>query len=138
MSLSRGSPGTMNSQPKIILSLFTLNILSALLFLFLVSRPVYDEPYHIVDARAYAHSGLSVSMVRAQRNPPGPGSHLWMAACARLLSSAELCGARLAILSSWILLVIGILAFAPSSSFPRLWYGALRDSAAENCFAVPL
>jgi hypothetical protein len=119
------SSGTVSSLPKIIIAIFSLTILSALLFIFLVNRLVYDDHYHIVDASAYAHSGVSVSTIRAQRNPPGPGSYIWMAAGIRLLNGAELRSGRLAILSGWILLVIGILAFAPYGSIPQLWYGAL-------------
>jgi hypothetical protein len=125
MSWNWDSPRLIISLPKIIILVFTLSIISALLFIFLVNRPVYDDPYNISDVRAYAHGGVSISAVRAQRNPPGPGSFIWMAVGVRLLNSAELRDARLAILSSWILLVIGMLVFASYSRFCQLWYGAL-------------
>src|SRR5208283_872315 len=125
MSWNWDSPGIFSSLPKIIISVFALSFLSALLFIFLVNRRVYDEVFHIFDVKAYAHSGVSVSTIRAQRDAPGPGSFIWMAAGVRLLSGGELHGARLAILLSWVLLVIGILVSAPYSRFSQLWYGAL-------------
>jgi len=114
-----------NSLPKIIISIFALSVLSALLFIFLINRPVYDEGFHIFDVQVYAHNGVSVSTVRAQRDAPGPGSFIWMAAGVRLLNGEVLRDARLAILLSWVLLVIGILVSAPHSRFSQLWYGAI-------------
>jgi hypothetical protein len=125
MSWNWDSTGIIDSFPKIIISVFTLSLLSALLFILLVNRPVYDDVFNIFDVKAYAHRGVIVSTVRAQRNPPGPGSFIWMAAGARLLGGGELRDARLAVLASWVLLVIGILVAAPYSRFSQLWYGAL-------------
>jgi len=125
MSWKWDSMEIISSFPKIIILVFTLTICSALLFIFLVNRPVYDDIFNISDVKAYGHGGMSVSTIRAQTNPPGPVSFIWMAAGVRLLGSVELRDARLAVLASWVLLVIGILFAAPYSSFSRLWYGAL-------------
>jgi len=125
MNWNWDSPGIISSLPKIIVSVFALSIVSALLFIFLVDRPVYDDIFNIFDIKAYAHSGVTVSTVRAQRNPPGPGSFIWMAAGVRLLGGGELRDARLSVLFAWVLLVSGILVAAPYSRFSQLWYGAL-------------
>jgi hypothetical protein len=125
MNWNSDSPGNFSSLPRIITSVFTFSSLSALLFILFVNRPVYDEVFHIFDVKAYVHNGLSVSTLRAQRDAPGPGSFIWMAAGVRLFNGGELRDARLAILSSWILLVLGIHVSAPYSKFPHLWYGAL-------------
>jgi hypothetical protein len=125
MSWDSDSPKIFNSLPKIIFSVFTLSIASALLFILFVNRPVYDEVFHIFDINTYAQNGVSVSTVRAQRDAPGPGSFIWMAAGVRLLNGGELRDARLAILLGWVLLVVGILVSAPHSKFSHLWYGAL-------------
>lgn len=110
---------------KIIISTCTLNTLSAILFIILVNRPVYDDVFNIIDVHAYSQKGVSVSTVLAQRNPPGPLSFLWMAASVRLLGGEELRAARVAVLLSWIGLVAGVLVAAPFSRFPQLWYCSL-------------
>jgi hypothetical protein len=128
MSWNWESNGIISSFPKIIISVFALSICSALLFILLVNRPVYDDVFNILDVKAYAHNGVSVSTVRAQRNPPGPGSFIWMAVGVRLLGDGELRDARLGVLFSWVLLVIGMLVAAHYSRFSQLWYGALLST----------
>ena len=104
---------------------FLLNMISAVLFIGLVDHPVYDDAYNMLDVHTYAAKGLSASTLLSQRNAPGPVSFLWMAAGVRLLGIAELRGARIAVLASWVLLAAGMLLGARYSSFPQLWYGAL-------------
>jgi hypothetical protein len=111
--------------PRIIIVIFTCTILSAILFINLVNRPVYDDGFNIYDVHGYAQKGISSTSLRAQRNAPGPGSFAWMAAGVRLLHGEELRDARLASLASWILLVVGVLIAAPYTGFPQLWYAAL-------------
>jgi len=118
-------PETSNALPKIIVSIFALTTLSAVLFIFLVNRPVYDDVFNISDVRAYAQKGVTVSTVQTQRNAPGPLSFVWMAMGVRVIKVGELRAARLAILLSWVVLVVGVLAAAPFSRFPQLWYGAV-------------
>src|SRR5882724_13169422 len=110
---------------KLIIITFVLNMISAALFIGLINRPVYDDPYNMFDVQSYAHGGLSVATVLSQRNPPGPTSFLWMAAGVRLVAGEELRHARIAALLSWVLLLVGILIGARYSSFPQIWYGAL-------------
>jgi len=102
-----------------------LNVASAALFIGLVKNPVYDDVYHILDVHNYAANGLSRLAIATHRNAPGPTSYLWMAAGVRLLGGDELRDARIAVLTSWVLLGIGILAGARFSSFPQVWYSAL-------------
>src|SRR5947209_6201667 len=109
----------------IIILALVLNLISAALFIGLVNRPVYDDPYNIFDVHNYATRGLSVDTLLSQRNPPGPTSFLWMAAGVRLLGGDELRNARIANLMSWLLLGAGVLIGAKYSGFPQLWYGAL-------------
>jgi hypothetical protein len=111
--------------PQLIFWVFVLNVISAALFIGFVNRPVYDDQYNIVDVHMYAAKGLSSATLLSHRNPPGPGSFLWMAGAVRLLGGEELRDARIAVLLSWMLLVLGILTGARFSSFPQLWYGAL-------------
>ena len=110
---------------RFVILLFALNGVSAVFFISLVNRPVYDEPYNIFDVHNYATKGLSVDTLLSHRNPPGPTGFLWMAAGVRLLGGEELRDARIAVLLSWILLAAGILIGAGYSRFPQLWYGAL-------------
>lgn len=110
---------------KLVILVFALNVLSAVLFISLVNRPVYDEPYNIFDVHNYASRGLCIATLLSQRNPPGPTGFLWMAAGVHLLGGQELRSARIATLMSWILLTAGILIGARYSRFPQLWYGAL-------------
>jgi len=105
--------------------IFACSTLSAILFILLVSQPVYDDGSNIVDVHAYAQKGVSVASVREQRNAPGPASFIWMAAGVRLMDAEGLRGARLAVLASWVVLVVGVFIAAPYSGFPQLWYGAL-------------
>ena len=125
MNWNLSSGGTTRSLANLIVVTFSLSTLSAILFMFLVNRPVYDDVYNIFDVDAYAHQGVSVSTIQAQKNAPGPVSFIWMAAGVHLLEGGELRDARLAVLSSWIILVIAMLIIAPHTSYPRLWYGAL-------------
>jgi hypothetical protein len=111
--------------PKIIISVFTLTALSSVLFILLMNRPVYDDVFNITDVHAYAQKGVTVPTIRAQTNPPGPLSFIWMATGVRVFGIGELRAARLAVLLSWFALVIGVLSAAPFTSCPRLWYGAL-------------
>ena len=105
--------------------IFGFSALSAILFMVSVRRPVYDDQFNIFDVHAYADDGISVATIRAQRNPPGPMGFIWMAAAVRLVGHDELLDARMAVLFSWLLLVIGILVAAHYSQWPQLWYGAL-------------
>jgi hypothetical protein len=110
---------------RFVILAFSLNMISAAMFIGFVNRPVYDDIYNIFDVHNYATRGLSVDTLLSQRNPPGPTSFLWMAAGVRLLRGSELRDARIAALASWTLLVAGILVAARFSRFPQLWYGCL-------------
>jgi hypothetical protein len=110
---------------QLTLLIFALNVISSLLFMRLVNRPVYDDPYNITDVHAYATRGVSRATVLAQTNPPGPGSFVWMAEAVRLLKGEELLDARIGALLSWVLLTAGVFFLARYSNFPDLWYGAL-------------
>ena len=122
---SANEPSDSGTISRLVIGLLLLNLISAALFIGLVNRPVYDEPYNIFDVHNYATRGLSMETLLSHRNPPGPTGFLWMAAGVRLLSGSELRDARIAVLLSWILLAAGILAGARSTRFPQLWFGAL-------------
>jgi hypothetical protein len=113
---------------QLILAIFALNAISAVLFIHFVDRPVYDDPYNIFDVHTYTTQGVSVSTIRANKNPPGPTSFAWMAVGVRLLGGDELRDARIGALVSWILLAAGILIGAPYTKFSELWYAALMVS----------
>lgn len=102
-----------------------VNVVSASLFIFRVRYKVYDDAYNITDVRAYATKGVSAASILAQTNPPGPLGFIWMSSGLRLLGGDEVLDARIAALSSWILLIVGILIGAQFSAFPQLWYGAV-------------
>ncbi len=102
------SDNSLNPQPApvwensyAIILVFTLNAISAILFMRAVNRPVYDDPYNITDVHAYATRGFSVKTLLAHTNPPGPTSFLWMAQGVHLLKGEELLDARIATLLSW-------------------------------------
>lgn len=109
----------------LIIVVFAFNVISAVLFMRLINRPIYDDPYNILDVHTYATQGVSASTIRANRNPPGPTSFVWMAGAVRLLGGEELRDARIGAFVSWILLVAAISIGARYTSFPQLWYGAL-------------
>jgi len=67
--------------------------------------------------RLIAHSGVTVSTVRAQRNPPGPGSFIWMAAGVRLLGGGELRDARLSFYLPGFCLSRAYLWLLPTADF---------------------
>jgi hypothetical protein len=117
--------GKKTGPPAVVLLISTCSILSALLFVTLVNRPVYDDVFNIFDVHAYAQNGVTVSSVVAQRNAPGPASFIWMAAGVHLLGDGELRDARVAVLASWVLLAVATFCVGPRSGFPQLWYGAL-------------
>jgi hypothetical protein len=74
---------------RLVILVFALNMVSAALFIYLINRPVYDEPYNIFDVHTYATQGLSLETLLSHRNPPGPTGFLWMAAGVRLLRGEE-------------------------------------------------
>jgi hypothetical protein len=103
-------------------------MISAALFIHFVNRPVYDDPYNILDVHTYATRGLSVSTIRSNETPPGPTSFAWMAIAVRILVGEELRDARIGALISWVLLVAGVLVGARYTRFPELWYSGLLVS----------
>ncbi len=105
--------------------LLILNAISALLFIGLVNRPVFDDPNNFPDVHRYASEGVSVNTIRRHINPTGPTSFIWMAAAVRIFGGNRLRDARVAVLFSWLLLGIGMLIGARYSGFPQLWYAAL-------------
>jgi hypothetical protein len=119
------SDKNISAMPRMIVLISACSILSAILFIIFVNRPVYDDGANISDVHAYAQKGVSFASVRAQRNPPGPASFIWMAAGVRLLDGEELRGARIAVLASWVVLVVGVSTAAHYTGFQQLWYGAL-------------
>ena len=130
-SLGSGGPASEASSVRylhLIILVFVLNVISGVLFMHFVNRPVYDDQYNIYDVHAYAAKGPTAAAIRAQRNPPGPAAFLWMAAAVRLLGGEELLDARIATLLSWVLLVVGLLVGARYSNAPQLWRGALLAS----------
>jgi hypothetical protein len=110
---------------RLALIVLLLNVLSSVLFIATVNRPVYDDPNNLPDVHRYASEGVSLDSIRQHRNPTGPTSFLWMAAAVRILGGDELRDARLAVLASWVLLGSGILLWGAKSSSPQLWYSAL-------------
>jgi hypothetical protein len=110
---------------RLALIVLLLNVLSSVLFIATVKRPVYDDPNNLPDVHRYASEGVSLDTIRQHRNPTGPTSFLWMAAAVRILGGDELRDARLAVLASWVLLGSGILLWGAKSSSPQLWYFAL-------------
>lgn len=110
---------------RLTLLVFTVNLISAVLFIHFINRPVYDDPYNIFDVHNYAQNGFSAATLQNHRNPPGPTSFLWMAGVVSLLKGNELRDARIGTLLSWILLTAGIVAGAHFSRFRETWYGAL-------------
>jgi hypothetical protein len=113
------------SYRRLAIVVLVLNTFSALLFIAVVRKPVYDDSTNFRDVHRYASEGATLQSLRAHINPTGPGSFLWMAAGIRLLGSDEIRDARLAILTSWLLLAIGILIAGRHSEQPELWYAAL-------------
>jgi hypothetical protein len=109
---------------RFVVLVFALNIISAGLFIALVHRPVYDDPFNVFDVHNYATRGLSMETLLSHRNPPGPTRFLWMAAGVRLLGGNELTDARIAVLVAWFLLAGGVLVGSRRTRFPQLWYGA--------------
>lgn len=109
----------------LIVAIFVLNVVSTLLFIRVVNRPVYDDQENMQDVHTYATQGVSIATIRAQKNSPGPVSFVWMAATVRLLRGDELRDARISALVSWVFIVAAISIGARYTSFPHLWYGAL-------------
>ncbi len=121
----RRSPDIARSFFYALVFVVAVNLVSAILFIVVVRRPVFDDGYNMFDVHAYASRGISVASVRAQRNAPGPTSFIWMSSLARLIGGDELLDARIAVLFSWLLLGILTLVGARHSAWPQLWYAAL-------------
>lgn len=103
-----------------------LNCVSALIFIARVKRPVYDEPYLMVDAVRYASSGVSIETLRAHVNAMGPTGLILTALPMRFAAPQnQLTAARFSILASWLLLGASIFFLAPASDSPEVWYAAL-------------
>lgn len=105
-----------------------LNAISAILFIGLINRPIYDDVFNMLDVHRYVSRGISIDTLRSQVNAPGPTSFLCLAAVVRVLEGNELRDARVGALLSWLLLGGGILVGARRSRFPQFWYIALLVS----------
>lgn len=103
---------------------FTINALSALLFIILVNDPVFDDPLNSRDANRYATEAISVNSIERHVNQPGPGSFIWMALPARIFGP-ELMVFRLAVLLSWLCLACSVFLFVRLSRSDDYLYGAL-------------
>lgn len=110
---------------RLLIVALALNAISAVLFIWFVKYPVYDDPYNIVDVHNYAVHGVSIESLLAQRNPPGPTGFIWMAAGVRLLRGDELRDARIAAFCSWALLSVAVLAGSRLGELQNVWYGGL-------------
>jgi hypothetical protein len=113
---------------QLILVLFAWNVVSAVLFIHFVNRPVYDDPPNLVDVHTFAQKGLSADTIRAIKSPPGPTGFALLAVPVRVFGTEELRAARIGALLTWMLFVAGVLVGARYSGFPELWYGALLTS----------
>src|SRR5258706_9121617 len=102
-----------------------LNIFSALLFVAMVRKPVYDDSTNLRDVHRYTTEGVTLQSIRAHVNPTGPGSFLWMAAGIHLLGRVEIRSAPLTIMTSWLILGIDILIAAGRSAMPETLHAAL-------------
>ena len=109
---------------RLALLIFVLNLISAILFIAFINRPVYDDQYNIVDVHSYATNGATLSAIREQRNAPGPASYIWMATAVRVLRGGELRDARIGAALSWVLLAGGALAFVRYGAYAQEWCGA--------------
>ena len=111
---------------KLALCALVANCVSALLFIAVVNRPVYDERYLMVDATRYASSGVSIETLRAHINAMGPTSLIFAALPMRIATpQKQLTAARMAILASWLSLGASVFLLAPRSDAPGIWYAAL-------------
>jgi hypothetical protein len=113
---------------QLILVVFGLNVVSAMLFIHFVNRPIYDDQFNIVDVHMFASQGLTLDTIRAIKTPPGPTGFAWLALGVRFFGGEELRDARIGALLTWALIVAGVLLGAPHSRSPELWYGALLTS----------
>lgn len=118
----RGIPG---GHCRLSLLFLILNLISSAAFIYCENRPIFDDSYNMFDVHAYATKGISVATIRAQRNAPGPTSFLWMAAGAHFLGGDELRAARMAVLCSWVLLGVALIAGGGRTRCPELWCNAL-------------
>jgi hypothetical protein len=109
---------------RTLLAVLVLNVISAILFIKFVNRPVYDDQFNISDVHMYATQGVSVASIRSNKNPPGPTSFAWMAATVHFLGGDELRDARIGALLSWILLGAGVLIGARYTRYAQLWHVA--------------
>ena len=91
-----------------LLALFAALVLSALVFMLTVDRPVFDDTANLRDIERYATLGVDAATLGAHVNPAGPLSYVWIAALGEALGGGLL-GFRLAVLASWLLL--GLLAW---------------------------
>lgn len=115
---------------KLAVLLLILNSVSALFFIGLIKRPVFDDPFNFPDADRYATDGVTVSSIRHHINPTGPTSFIWMALSIRMLKGDRLRDARLSVVFSWLLLGAGVLAGARYTQFAPMWYAAFMVSLA--------
>src|ERR1700758_4860456 len=121
-------PSLRGPRLRFVTLVFVLNLVSAVLFIALVNRPVYDDGFNIFDVHNYAAKGVTLDTFRSQRNPPGPTSFMWMATAVRIVGGNELRDARFGAFLSWVLLGIVVLVGARFSRYPELWYAALLAS----------
>jgi hypothetical protein len=125
MVWSRPSPDTTKLLFRVLVFAFTLNLFSSILFISLVHRPVYDDSFNMFDVGAYAAHGISTTTVREQRNAAGPTSFIWMSLAVRAMRHDALFDARIAVLSSWLLLFFLTIVKTRHSEWAGLWHFGL-------------
>ena len=87
---------------------------------------MFDDPNNLPDVHRYATEGVSIQTIYRQINPTGPTSFIWMGEASRIFGGSELEVARIAALTSWVLLSLGVLFCAHfASTSPDFWYAGL-------------
>lgn len=113
------------SYRRLALAIFSVNVLSAVLFIAYVPQPVYDDSTNLRDVHRYAAEGVTPASIRAHVNPTGPSSFIWISWGVRLIGGDELRAARIAVLGSWVFLGAAILLLIDCSESSAPWYAAL-------------
>lgn len=123
--MSISSPASARNLLRAIAFISAVNLLSSILFIFLVRSPVYDDSFNMFDVVRYAAHGISINTIRGQKNVTGPTSFIWMSLAVHLVNGDALLDARLAVLLSWILSVLLLVLIARHSEWAELWYFGL-------------
>ena len=96
---------------RLLAGLWVAIVVSALLFMVVVPRPVFDDASNLQDVNHYSQDGVTMETIKHQVNPAGPFSYVWIGLNGKLMGG-----------TLWAFRLVNALSFISLGGI-LLWYG---------------